>query len=136
MPKMFRLRSNGRAFPEGTRSFALIVDDPDAPHALFLHWLLYDLPGTCAGLEERAGIAGDEAAGGRQGRNSFGQLAYSGPCPPGGVHRYYYRLYALDAMLAIPAGASREAVENAMRGRILAQAELMGRYRRALRRTR
>lgn len=121
--------------PALTRSFTLIVEDPDAPRGLFLHWLLYDLPPGGHALTEAAGAPGDRVAGGCQGRNGFGRIAYEGPCPPGGVHRYYFRLYAVDRNLEIPSGASREVVENTMRGHILAQANTMGRYRRALRST-
>lgn len=124
-----------RDVPDGTRSFVLIVDDPDAPGGLFLHWLLYDLPAGTSTLPEGIGAEGDHAGGGRQGKNGFGRIGYGGPCPPGGIHRYYFRLHALDTLLEIPSGASREPVENAMRPHVLASAELIGRYRRALRGT-
>lgn len=117
--------------PEGTRSFALIVDDPDAPSGLFLHWLIWNIPGSEKGMADRVGDADGSASGGLQGRNGFGKLGYGGPCPPGGTHRYFFRLYALDTILDAPAGATRERVERAMQGHVLAEAELMGRYRRA-----
>jgi Raf kinase inhibitor-like YbhB/YbcL family protein len=120
--------------PNGTKSFALIVDDPDAPGGLFLHWLIWNIPGTEKGTADGVGDADGSASGGLQGRNGFGRLGYGGPCPPGGTHRYFFHLYALDAVLDAPAGASRERVERAMQGHILAQAELMGRYTRAGRR--
>ena len=110
--------------PEGARTLALIVDDPDAPRGLFLHWLLWNIAASENGLTE--GTAG----GAVQGRNGFGQIGYGGPCPPGGTHRYYFRLFALDAELDAPQGATRERVERAMEGHILQQAELMGRYQR------
>ena len=110
--------------PAGARTLALIVDDPDAPNGLFLHWLLWNIDASENGLTE--GTAG----GARQGRNGFGQAAYGGPCPPGGTHRYYFRLFALDSELDAPAGATRERAERAMQGHILEQAEFMGRYHR------
>ena len=120
------------AAPAGTRSFVLVVDDPDAPAGTWVHWVLYDLP---AGTRElAAGVPADERlpSGARQGRNDFKRIGYGGPCPPAGsAHRYFFRLYALDAPLALPAGATRAQVARAMEGHVLAEAELMGRYRRA-----
>jgi Raf kinase inhibitor-like YbhB/YbcL family protein len=117
--------------PDGARSLALIVEDPDAPRGLFLHWLIYDLPASEYGLTEGIGIEADEAGGAKQGRNGFGKHGYGGPCPPGGVHRYFFRLYALDTSLDVPSGATREVVERAMRDHVIAEAEMMGRYQRA-----
>ncbi len=118
--------------PQGTETLALIVEDPDAPGRTWIHWVLYDLPATERGLPEGAGGEGKLPAGARQGRNDFGNLGYGGPCPPPGpAHRYHFRLYALDTRLGLRAGAKRAEVERAMRGHILAQAELMGRYSRA-----
>jgi len=116
--------------PGNVVSFALIVDDPDAPAGLFVHWVIFDVPASEKGLTERAGLEGPRAGGGTQGRNGFGSMAYGGPCPPTGTHRYYFRLYALDTMIGLPPGASRNAVDAAMRGHIVAEAELMGRYAR------
>ena len=117
--------------PEGTQSFALIVDDPDAPRGTWVHWVLYDLPPTERGLP--AGVQPDDTlpSGARQGRNDFGRTGYGGPCPPRGpAHRYYFRLYALDKKLELRPGSTRAQADRSMRGHILAHAELMGRYRR------
>jgi Raf kinase inhibitor-like YbhB/YbcL family protein len=107
------------------------MDDPDAPRGLFVHWLLYGIPASARSLTEGAGVEGPSAAEGRQGRNGFGRVAYGGPCPPSGTHRYFFRLYALDDDLAdLRAGASRQELDKAMHGHILAEAQLMGRYER------
>lgn len=117
--------------PEDAKSLALIVDDPDAPRGTFVHWVLYGIDPRENGLADGVGVAGPDAAGGRQGRNDFGKLGYGGPCPPRGTHRYYFRLYALDVELALRPGATRAELDAAMRGHILSRAELMGRYTRA-----
>jgi len=119
-----------RDVPAQTGSLALIVDDPDAPSGVFLHWLLFDIPASEHGLPEGIGIAGPKAGGGTQGENGFGKVAYGGPCPPDGTHRYYWHLYALDSMTGLPAGVSRLKFESAVRGHIIAEAQLMGRYAR------
>jgi Raf kinase inhibitor-like YbhB/YbcL family protein len=117
--------------PQGAKSFALIVDDPDAPSGTFTHWVVYDLPASAHQLRERVSKTDDLSGGGRQGRNDFRRVGYGGPCPPPGkAHRYFFRLYALNAALNLPAGASRQDVEAAMRGHVLAQAELMGKFSR------
>ncbi len=111
--------------PEGTRAWVLIMDDPDAPMGTWVHWVLYDLPAETTGLPE-----GTQGVG-TQGRNSWGRLGYGGPCPPPGKpHRYFFRLYALDAPLGLPPGATKAQVERAMQGHILARGEWMGRYGR------
>jgi len=117
--------------PAGTQSFAIIEDDPDAPSGTFVHWLVYDLPAAYRRLPE--GLSGNDqmAGGGRQGTNDFSRTGYSGPCPPPGKpHRYFIRLYALDATTNLHPAATRKELESAMQGHILAQAELMGRYQR------
>ncbi len=117
--------------PAGTQSFALIMDDPDAPVGTWVHWVLYDLPGTTRELAE--GVPGQEElpSGARQGRNDFRRIGYGGPCPPAGpAHRYFFKLYALDSKTSLKPGATKADVEKAMKGHILAQAELMGRYQR------
>lgn len=117
--------------PAGTRSFALIVDDPDAPVGTWVHWVYYDLPGTATGLAENVSKVDEPPTGGRQGRNDFRKVGYGGPCPPPGKpHRYFFKLYALDRTLDLKAGASKKDVEQAMKGHILAQAELVGKYGR------
>ncbi len=117
--------------PAKTQSFALIMDDPDAPVGTWVHWVLYDLPANTRELPE--GVAKQEqlSSGARQGRNDFGKIGYGGPCPPPGKpHRYFFKLYALEARLGLKAGATKADVERAMNGHILAQAELVGRYGR------
>ncbi len=117
----------------GVKSWALVVDDPDAPGGTFVHWLAYDLPPTTRGLP--AGVpAGDSlAGGGKQGRNGFGTVGYRGPCPPRGhgPHRYVFTLSALDvASLGLPASASRGQLDTAMRGHVLASATYTGTFER------
>jgi len=114
-----------------TQSFALLMDDPDAPVGTWVHWVLYDLPADTQELPE--GVAKQEqlASGARQGRNDFGKIGYGGPCPPAGKpHRYFFKLYALDSRLGLKAGATKADVERAMKGHIVGQAELMGTYGR------
>lgn len=113
--------------PDGTRSFALILDDPDAPNGTFTHWVLFDISNHLSSLP--AGLKDI----GVSGRNDFHHEGYGGPCPPPnhGEHRYYFRLFALDVgSLDQKPGAPRAEVESAMEGHILEQAELMGRYQR------
>jgi hypothetical protein len=117
--------------PAGTASFALIVTDPDAPGRTFVHWVLYDLPAETRTLPDGLPAQGEVAGGGRQGRNDFGNLGYGGPCPPGhSPHRYVFTLYALDAKLNLPAGATRAQVEAAMKGHTLASGQLVALYNR------
>jgi Raf kinase inhibitor-like YbhB/YbcL family protein len=115
--------------PAGTRSFALIVDDPDAPVGTFTHWVLFDVPGSARSLAE----APPQKTVGLSGRNDFGRSGYGGPCPPRGhgAHRYFFRLSALDVdSLKLAAGARRSEVEGAIKGHVLGVAQLMGRYER------
>ena len=116
--------------PEHATSLALIMDDPDAPSGVFVHWVLFDIPTAEKSLAEGIGVAGPTAAGATQGKNGFGKIAYGGPCPPSGTHRYYFRLYALDRHVALPSGSDRREVDAAIRGHIVAETELMGRYAR------
>lgn len=110
--------------PAGTRSFALIVDDPDAPGRTFVHWVLFNLPAGATGLPE-------SEKSGEPGSTDFGKTGYGGPCPPPGKpHRYYFKLYALDGPLSLRRGASKADVERAMEGHVLASAQLMGTYAR------
>jgi len=122
-----------RGLPDGTKSLALILDDPDAPRGLFTHWIVYNLPPDHDGLPENAAAHEVSQWGGSHGRNDFGQAAYGGPCPPRGdqAHRYYFRLYALDDRIELTAGASRPQVLDAIRDHVLARAELIGTYARA-----
>jgi Raf kinase inhibitor-like YbhB/YbcL family protein len=117
--------------PAGTVRFALIVTDPDAPGGTFVHWVLYGLPAETRALPEGLPPQGELADGSRQGRNDFGDLGYGGPCPPrGGPHHYIFTLYALDAKLNLPVGATQAQVEAAMQGHILAHGELIGMFQR------
>ena len=110
--------------PAGTGSFALIVDDPDAPMGTWVHWVLYNIPANTRSLAE--GYAPESAV--AVGKNSSRNLAYDGPCPPSGTHRYYFKLYALDSVLSLSPGATKDQLLKAMDGHILAQGELMGTF--------
>jgi Raf kinase inhibitor-like YbhB/YbcL family protein len=117
--------------PSRTLSFALIVDDPDAPAGTWVHWVVYNLPESARQLPERVPPGEAIASGGRQGLNDFPQSGYGGPCPPSGKpHRYFFRLYALDTLLDLHAPVHRREVDAAMKGHILAQAELMATFGR------
>ncbi|HEX4038151.1 MAG TPA: YbhB/YbcL family Raf kinase inhibitor-like protein [Acidobacteriaceae bacterium] len=117
--------------PAATRSFVLLVTDPDAPMGTFTHWLLWNLPPETRSLPESLPTRPQLASGARQGRNDFGNLGYGGPCPPGhSAHRYVFDLYALDANLTLAPGASRQQVTQAIRGHILATGKLIGHYAR------
>ena len=116
---------------EETKSFALICDDPNAPGGTFTHWIVYNIPTSTRGLDKNLPIQLVLNSGASQGKNDFGEIGYGGPCPPhGSTHHYYFKLYALDSMLDISAGAAKIQVENAMRGHILETAELIGLYNR------
>lgn len=112
--------------PSGTKSLALIVDDPDAPGRTFVHWVVYNLPPTIHQLSEQVPARETLPSVGVQGRNDFGNLGYGGPCPPSGRHRYFFQLYALDQKLNLAAGASKSQVVAAMDGHILDKTELVG----------
>jgi len=116
--------------PEGTETLALICDDPDAPVGHWDHWILFNIPVGGEGLPE--GIPPDKILGNGaiHGRNSWGRLGYGGPCPPSGVHRYFFRLYALDEVLDLAVGSPAELLKKSMEGHILSRAECMGRYSR------
>jgi Raf kinase inhibitor-like YbhB/YbcL family protein len=122
-----------RGVPEGTGAFALIVDDPDAPGRTWVHWVLYDLPASLDGLPEDVSNveAPRELGGAVQGKNDSRKVGYGGPCPPPGpAHRYFFKLYALAAPLGLKPGASKQEVEQAMGGHVLATAQVMGTYAR------
>ena len=111
--------------PTGTVSLVLIMDDPDAPSGIWVHWVMYNLPADTTSLKQ--GITGS----GVDGKNDFSKLGYGGPCPPrGSNHRYYMKLYALDIRLDLKAGATKVQVESAMQGHVLGQGQLMGKYGR------
>lgn len=116
--------------PPGTRSLALICDDPDAPAKVWVHWVVYNLPASLRGLPEGVPPDPELPQGGRQGRNDFGRLGYGGPCPPSGTHRYFFRLYALDEVLDLAPGATKGDLVRKMTGHILAETALVGRYAR------
>jgi Raf kinase inhibitor-like YbhB/YbcL family protein len=114
--------------PAGTQSFALIMDDPDAPVGTWVHWVLFNIPASARGLPEAFPANAALPDGSLSGQNSWGNTGYGGPCPPSGTHRYFFKLYALDETLAIDAGANKGELEKAMVGHILAQGELMGTF--------
>ena len=116
--------------PKSGKTIALIADDPDAPSGTFVHWVLYNLPADGLGLIENTPPTERLKGGGMQGKNDFGEIGYGGPCPPSGTHRYFFKIYALDAELSLKAGATKAEVENAMQGHIVAQGQLMGTYER------
>jgi Raf kinase inhibitor-like YbhB/YbcL family protein len=109
--------------PSGTKSFALIADDPDAPMGTWVHWVTWDIPATATAFPE-----GGVASGTKQGMTDFKRPGYGGPCPPSGTHRYFFKLYALDTALELSATAGKGELEKAMKGHILAQTQLMGTY--------
>ena len=120
--------------PAGTRSFALIVDDPDAPDPkapkmTWVHWVLYNIPPSSSGLPQAA-TARDLPAGTKEGLNDWKRTGYGGPCPPIGRHRYFHKLYALDTGLADMATPAKAKLEASMEGHILARAELVGTYQK------
>lgn len=117
--------------PAGTQSFALIADDPDAPAGTWVHWVIDDLPPTLRSLPQNLPKTEQSPDGSRQGTNDFKKIGYSGPCPPPGTpHRYFFKLYALNIKLNLKPGATKEDVERAMPGHILARGEYMGRFSR------
>jgi len=118
--------------PAGTKAFALVCEDPDAPSGLWVHWVLWGIAPTASALPEGVNRAPTLPDGSRQGRNDFGKVGHNGPCPPRGKpHRYFYRLYALDSVPSLEPGATRQQLLDAIKGHILGQAELMGRYGRS-----
>ena len=117
--------------PAGTKSLALLADDPDAPVGNWNHWVLWNLPAESRELGENVAKTGQLPDGSRQGPNDFRKAGYNGPCPPPGKpHRYYFKIFALDAKLDLKGSAGKRELEAAMKGHILAQAEWMGRYGR------
>lgn len=117
--------------PPEAQSLTLIMDDPDAPRGTFVHWVVYDLPADGDGLAEAIPAGESIPGGGVQGINDFRAIAYGGPCPPRGTHRYLFKLYALDTQLNLPPGVSKADVIAAMDGHILGFAELIGLYSRS-----
>ena len=117
--------------PEGTRSFALISDDPDAPAKTWVHWVMYNIPADARGLPENVPPNEKLGDGTLQGTSDFGRIGYGGPCPPSGTHRYYFKLYALDSVLALGPGATKQQLLDAMDGHVLVESVCMGRYQRS-----
>ena len=118
--------------PPGTKSFALICDDPDAPMGTWVHWVIYDIPTDKDRLPEAIPSTEQLDSGALQGGNDFGRIGYGGPCPPRGKpHRYFFRLYALDGKLSAPGGLTKKALLKQMQGHILETAELHGLYGRS-----
>lgn len=116
--------------PPGTKSLALIADDPDAPMGTWVHWVIYNIPPNATRLEENIKPEKESKDGMRQGKNDWPRIGYGGPCPPSGTHRYYFKLYALDAMLDLGPGATKADLLQAMKGHILRESRLMGKYKR------
>jgi Raf kinase inhibitor-like YbhB/YbcL family protein len=118
--------------PDETRSFAIMVDDPDAPSGVFTHWIIYDIPGNFEGLPEDVPPASELEYGIKQGVNGFGRIGYNGPCPPPGrPHRYFFILFALDVpTIGLPAGVSKGDFLKAIDGHVITQDELVGLYGR------
>ena len=116
--------------PAGTKRFALVCDDPDAPMGTWVHWVIFNIPPEKTGLPEGIPAERELKDGTRQGLNSFRRIGYGGPCPPKGpAHRYFFKLYALDSALSLP-GITKQELLRAMKGHVLGETRLMGRYRR------
>lgn len=118
------------SIPEGTKSLALISDDPDAPVGTWVHWVLFNLPAEVTELPEHVPPTKTLENGAKQGKNDFRKIGYGGPCPPGGTHRYYFKLYALDTVLDAEPGITKQKLLQAMQGHILAEGQVMGKYTR------
>ncbi len=116
--------------PEGTGSIALICDDPDAPMGTWVHWVIFDLPAETRELGENVPTDGTLPNGAKQGITDFGRTGYGGPCPPGGTHRYFFKIYALDTEIDLTPGATKSDLLEAMEGHILGQGQLVGKYKR------
>lgn len=108
--------------PAGTQTLALIVDDPDAPGGMWVHWVVYNIPS-----QEKIN---EDTVPGELGYNDFGRVRYGGPCPPSGTHRYFFKLYALDSVIPVKPRMTKAELLKAMEGRVLAQAEMIGLYRK------
>jgi Raf kinase inhibitor-like YbhB/YbcL family protein len=116
--------------PMGTKSIAIICDDPDAPSGTWVHWVCYDIPAVTSSLHKNIMHGDTLPCTGKQGITDFGKNGYNGPCPPSGVHRYFFKVYALDAFLNLPAGKTARDVEKTMKGHVLGYGELVGMYSR------
>jgi len=116
--------------PIATKSMVLICDDPDAPMGTWVHWVLYGLSPDTRELPEKISNEKEILGGARHGMNDFSRYGYGGPCPPSGTHRYFFKLYAIDTVVEMEAGATKDEILNAIKGHILAEGQLMGRYSR------
>ena len=116
--------------PKDTKSLALINDDPDAPMGIWVHWVIFNIPPNVTELPEDVPSKEVLDNGAKQGTTDFGRVGYGGPCPPSGTHRYYFKLYALDTELNLKPGITKQQLLKAMEGHILAEAQLMGKYKR------
>ena len=116
--------------PEGTKSLALICDDPDAPMGTWVHWVLFNLPPDINELHAEIPPEKTLKNGARHGKNDFGRFGYGGPCPPSGTHRYFFKLYALDTRIKLESGITKAQLLEAMNGHILDEGQLMGKYKR------
>jgi len=116
--------------PDGTKSLALICDDPDAPMGTWVHWVLFNIPAHIMELPTKIPPEKIIQNGAKHGINDFRKFGYGGPCPPGGTHRYYFKLYALDTEINLEAGITKAQLLKTMEGHILAEGQLMGRYKR------
>jgi Raf kinase inhibitor-like YbhB/YbcL family protein len=114
--------------PAGTKSFVIVMDDPGSPGGTWTHWLVYNIPAAVRGLPKAISPQAQLGDGSLQGKNSWGNAGYGGPCPPSGTHTYHFKLYALDTILDLPSDATAQALTRAFSGHILAQAELTGTY--------
>jgi Raf kinase inhibitor-like YbhB/YbcL family protein len=119
-----------QGIPQKAKSIALISDDPDAPAGTWVHWVMWNIPADDDGLAENVPPDNHLANGARQGITSFKRHGYGGPCPPSGTHRYYFKVYALDTELDIANSSTKDKLLDAMEGHILAQGQLMGKYKR------
>ena len=118
------------AVPEGTKSIALICDDPDAPAGTWVHWVLFNLPADSRELAENIPTDRTLPSGAKQGTSDFGRIGYGGPCPPSGTHRYFFKIYALDTQIDLADGANKAQLLRAVEGHVLGQGQLIGKYKR------
>lgn len=116
--------------PEGTKSIAIVSDDPDAPSGTWVHWVIYNIPADKQGLQQDFPTDEKLQDGTTQGKNDFGRTGYGGPCPPGGTHRYYFRIYALDTDPLLKPGLTKKELLENIKSHIIDEGELMGRYSR------
>lgn len=116
--------------PENTKTIAIVCDDPDAPMKTWIHWVIFNIPGDVTGLPENVPPEKELENGAKQGMNDFHKVGYGGPCPPSGTHRYFFKIYALDITLDLPAGVSKTHLMIAMEGHVISESHLMGTYTR------